>query len=661
MNNETYLFNYLRSGNENCLDEVIERSQRAVNQFTTFLNSNDFDGLVNFISIYFGNFFNKNKRVFYKILKLKFMFYILTSQNNNAMQLFIEDIQMMLRENFNESEETRMLLFFTNTLNKHLVLKKENFEAEKALLTGGIFTKMMLYIAEEIIENNEYPLKYETVLDFLYKENKNNKHIRNINLTNDHDLNNVSGIDDSENYSHFTYYDPNWHNVNLNNDYQLIKPNDVNNLNKTHFENLKNTQNLSIKNKHNNNNQSFSSNHFNLNQQRKASGADWKSNSDINKDKNQDKLFDQVNLENCALYDNLARKASHQKAEENIIKNTYNNNYNNELKNDLTNIKYQKNNYELQFSNYLNSNSSPNKNISNNYNNLNSKNLNSQDNNNIYSIKQTVTPKNHHDFSTNKSTYNNISNLDQLTINSSYKKPFFQVNKDNLNLNSKYNNNSKSVSAISNNTKNKKNDNSNNYRKYSTRDDKVSNCCSGSIISMTNTHTSNSNTFSKYIKSFKPSFDKKENIDKKIIRKFRIFLINSFKKKILNFNNPDKQYWNMFMKENCLPPFKYYSSETGEDIVFKSFSNNFLFWFFNRKDCKQYYEFFFEKEGKQFYESFLKSYNKLNSDEDQQKQLYNYLRNFHNIYSSASFDKKSMEVFSNLNLFTNNYLGKLYI
>jgi hypothetical protein len=100
MNNENYLFKYLQSGNDNCLDEVIERSQRAVNQFTTFLNSNDYDGLVNFVSIYFCNFFNKNKRVFYKILKLKFMFLVLTNQNNNAMQLFIEDIQMMLRENF---------------------------------------------------------------------------------------------------------------------------------------------------------------------------------------------------------------------------------------------------------------------------------------------------------------------------------------------------------------------------------------------------------------------------------------------------------------------------------------------------------------------------------------------------------------------------------
>jgi len=99
-----------------------------------------------------------------------------------------------------------------------------------------------------------------------------------------------------------------------------------------------------------------------------------------------------------------------------------------------------------------------------------------------------------------------------------------------------------------------------------------------------------------FLKKFKPKFIKRENIDKKITRNFRRYLIET-RKKNLTLDNFDNCFWVKFIKENLLPPMKYSDAETGENIDFRSFNTNYMVWLFSKTEAKILYEEFISRRG----------------------------------------------------------------
>lgn len=176
--------------------------------------------------------------------------------------------------------------------------------------------------------------------------------------------------------------------------------------------------------------------------------------------------------------------------------------------------------------------------------------------------------------------------------------------------------------------------------------------------SQTNYSTSSCkySSFSEFNKSFKPGFDKKENVDKKIMRKFRGFLSDSYKKKSIDLSQTDKCFWMMFIHDNFLPPMKYNNPESGESVEFKSFSNNYLLWLFSKHGSFYLYEKFLEECGNSLYEKFIESSTKLAESILIRQQLLFYLKSFHSIYSREIF-KNSTTPQSIGREYVVNYLG----
>jgi hypothetical protein len=137
------------------------------------------------------------------------------------------------------------------------------------------------------------------------------------------------------------------------------------------------------------------------------------------------------------------------------------------------------------------------------------------------------------------------------------------------------------------------------------------------------------------LKQFKPRYTKRENIDKKIIRKFKTFLKDSYKsKELASFNNGsscDKNFWIMFINGNILPPIKYTDSNTGEVVDFKSFNAAFMNWLFSKRGAEGFYNAFVAKEGENTI-NFLTDEYLVHKIEDI-KQLDFYVKNLYKIFT----------------------------
>ena len=375
------------------LDELFEKSLRATNQIKTFLNSKDFDGLINYFTSFLNNFLNFNKKIYYKILKIKFLYIINLGLFDQAIEFYKDQVEIFIRESFSEGYFIKYQLFFSNIIKSggsdtYLI---EIFEGECENLGRKVFKPIFLYMTFSYMSLNKNSLiSADTIQTYLTNYILNCDYVKN-----NHD---ISDIDDNE---------------------EMV-------------------------------------NHS----QRKASGEGKMSFEDSS-----------INIKN--------------------IKNKY---------------------------------------------------------------PQSVTSK------SRASTVNEIT------------------------------------------------------------------------------------------KYFKPSFDKKENIDKKIIRKFRAFLAEAYKKKLIDFRLYDKNFWGFFCNENFLPPLKFDNPDTGEMVEFKSFSNNFIFWLFGKKGSKDLYQMFLNKLGNEFYLSIKENNHKLASNPTQQEQFWKYLVNFHLIYTgeySKDINNEDHEMFSN--------------
>jgi hypothetical protein len=133
------------------------------------------------------------------------------------------------------------------------------------------------------------------------------------------------------------------------------------------------------------------------------------------------------------------------------------------------------------------------------------------------------------------------------------------------------------------------------------------------------------------LKQFKPKYTKRENIDKKILRKFKAFLLAQFKSKELNLTNSDKNFWIMFINGNIFPPLKYTDNNTGEFVDFKSLNSNFINWLFSKRGAEQFYNNFITKEGENVI-NFLMGEYLVHKTEDI-KQLEFYVKNLYKVFT----------------------------
>jgi len=146
-----------------------------------------------------------------------------------------------------------------------------------------------------------------------------------------------------------------------------------------------------------------------------------------------------------------------------------------------------------------------------------------------------------------------------------------------------------------------------------------------------------------FFKDFNIKFTKRENIDKKILRKFRKFLKDKMKKNLLNWyvlglNSIQKEFWINFIGENLMPPMKY--KDIVESIEFKSFNTNYMVWLLSHKGSVELYNYFINERQEDVADTFISKYNLKNHEEIQQ--LYLYIKSLAYIFNSVkeNYDEK---------------------
>lgn len=136
-----------------------------------------------------------------------------------------------------------------------------------------------------------------------------------------------------------------------------------------------------------------------------------------------------------------------------------------------------------------------------------------------------------------------------------------------------------------------------------------------------------------FLKTFNPKFLKKENIDKKIFRRFRNYVKKLYKKQSeeLIFSK-NREFWKIFSKKNLLPPMKLVYNE--ETIQYKSFNTNYLIWLFNQEGSVELFKKFSKEEGENVINNFVKEYKLLQSSESGIiEKLKQYLNKIPEIYN----------------------------
>ena len=157
--------------------------------------------------------------------------------------------------------------------------------------------------------------------------------------------------------------------------------------------------------------------------------------------------------------------------------------------------------------------------------------------------------------------------------------------------------------------------------------------------------------FHPFLKDFNPKFLKKENIDKKIFRKFRKFFKLYYKD---NKNSPifskNVFFWKKFYTQNLLPPVKV--ENNGEIIEHKSFNTQYLIWLFNQEGTSELFKLFLEKESENVMNNFISKYNLYKSDEPNIiEKLKQYLEYIPEIYCKDNNEEKNIPLEENKEIF----------
>ena len=135
-----------------------------------------------------------------------------------------------------------------------------------------------------------------------------------------------------------------------------------------------------------------------------------------------------------------------------------------------------------------------------------------------------------------------------------------------------------------------------------------------------------------FLSSFKPTYAKRELLDKTIIRQFRKYVIESSHKKNYGLiKNPnDNSFLIVFINQNILPPVNYIHENTGEVVLFKSFNTKFLMWLFSKEGIKELYLNFLRDEGINLINE-ISRYYEVNDNE--KEKLNYYVNNLPNIFN----------------------------
>ena len=150
-----------------------------------------------------------------------------------------------------------------------------------------------------------------------------------------------------------------------------------------------------------------------------------------------------------------------------------------------------------------------------------------------------------------------------------------------------------------------------------------------------------------FLKAFNPKFLKKENIDKKIFRKFRKFFKNLYKE---NKNSPifskNVFFWKKFYTQNLLPPVKI--ENNGEIIEHKSFNTQYLIWLFNQEGATELFKLFLKKESENVVNNFINEYNLNKSNEPNIiEKLKQYMEYIPEIYGAENKEGKNIKLEEN--------------
>ena len=140
-----------------------------------------------------------------------------------------------------------------------------------------------------------------------------------------------------------------------------------------------------------------------------------------------------------------------------------------------------------------------------------------------------------------------------------------------------------------------------------------------------------------FLKTFNPKFLKKENIDKKIFRRFRKFIKLLYKE---NKNSPifskNELFWKKFYFKNLLPPVKIVLNND-QLIEHKSFNTQYLLWLFNQEGTTELFKLFIKSESEKVINEFVTEYNLYKIKEpDIVEKLKEYINYIPEIYDSKN-------------------------
>lgn len=140
------------------------------------------------------------------------------------------------------------------------------------------------------------------------------------------------------------------------------------------------------------------------------------------------------------------------------------------------------------------------------------------------------------------------------------------------------------------------------------------------------------------LKKYQFRFTKRENIDKKILRKFRKFLSQRIKKnddyiRKIVLNN---DFWISFINKNLLPPFIY----PPENKTFKSFNTRFMLWIFEHDNSSDLYSYYIKSNFQNLFDNFANKFC-LKEGNEEFGLLKNYIHSFAQVFGNCSSNSAS--------------------
>jgi hypothetical protein len=150
------------------------------------------------------------------------------------------------------------------------------------------------------------------------------------------------------------------------------------------------------------------------------------------------------------------------------------------------------------------------------------------------------------------------------------------------------------------------------------------------------------------LKKFRPKYTKRENVDKKILRRFKYYLKDKLKCKSISLDIYDKRFWIMFINGNIFPPIKFKDNNTEEEVEFKSFNSKFIAWLFSKNGANELYNLFIKEDLINTIDNIIKDYN-INSVKEIEELEY-YIRNMPVIFN-LNADESLIQNISHLTLY----------